>query len=77
MAVLENELTAARTALGRYTRALSARSEADVVAELQRAAAEGPLRGVMHSFCGDLATAKACLELGLYISLAGCRFNKL
>jgi len=46
-------------------------AEADVVAELQRAAAEGPLRGVMHSFCGDLATAKACLELGLYISLAG------
>jgi TatD DNase family protein len=25
----------------------------------------------MHSFSGDLATAKACLEMGLYISFAG------
>lgn len=31
----------------------------------------GPVRGVMHSFTGDLATATACLEMGLYISFAG------
>src|SRR5207302_5633327 len=31
----------------------------------------GPVRAVMHSFSGDLATARACLEMGLYISFAG------
>jgi TatD DNase family protein len=31
----------------------------------------GPVRGVMHSFTGDLATAEACLAMGLYISFAG------
>ena len=46
-------------------------AEADVVAQLRNAAGAGPLRGVMHSFAGDLATAEACLELGLYISFAG------
>lgn len=46
-------------------------AEADVVASLQTAAKDGPLAGVMHSFTGDLATAKVCWELGLYISFAG------
>lgn len=46
-------------------------AEADVVAQLRNAAAAGPLRGVMHSFSGDLATAEACLDLGLYVSFAG------
>jgi TatD DNase family protein len=46
-------------------------AEADVVSLLQRAAADGPLRGVMHSFCGDAATLATCLELGLSISFAG------
>jgi TatD DNase family protein len=46
-------------------------AEAEVVAQLRRAAAAGPLRGVMHSFSGSLETAQACLELGLYISFAG------
>jgi TatD DNase family protein len=46
-------------------------AEKEVVAQLQRAAANGPLRGVMHSFSGDLATALACVELGLFISFAG------
>lgn len=46
-------------------------AEADVVAQLRNAVAAGPLRGVMHSFSGDLATAEACLELGLYVSFAG------
>ncbi|MFO0810505.1 MAG: TatD family hydrolase [Gemmataceae bacterium] len=31
----------------------------------------GPVRGVMHSFTGDLATAQACLAMGLFISFAG------
>jgi TatD DNase family protein len=47
-------------------------AEADVVrmlrAEFDR---HGPIRAVMHSFSGDLATAKACLDMGLHISFAG------
>jgi TatD DNase family protein len=31
----------------------------------------GPVRGVMHSFTGDRATAEACLAMGLHISFAG------
>src|SRR5262245_50836792 len=31
----------------------------------------GPVRGVMHSFTGDAATASACLAMGLHISFAG------
>jgi len=31
----------------------------------------GPVRAVMHSFTGDLVTARACLDMGLYISFAG------
>ncbi len=31
----------------------------------------GPVRGVMHSFTGDGATAEACLTMGLYVSFAG------
>jgi TatD DNase family protein len=46
-------------------------AEAETVAELRQAAAYGPLHGVMHSFTGNLETARACLELGLYISFAG------
>ena len=46
-------------------------AEADVLAELRRAAASGPLKGVMHSFSGSEATAEECLELGLYLSFAG------
>jgi TatD DNase family protein len=46
-------------------------AEKDVVAQLTAAAANGPLRGVMHSFAGDAETALACVELGLYISFAG------
>lgn len=46
-------------------------AEADVVEQLRRAAGAGPLRGVMHSFCGDADVAAACVELGLHISFAG------
>lgn len=44
-------------------------AEADVVRVLR--AFGGPMKGVMHSFTGDAATAAACLELGLHISFAG------
>lgn len=46
-------------------------AEVETVAELRLAAEQGPLRGVMHSFTGSLETARACLELGMYISFAG------
>ncbi len=46
-------------------------SGAATVEMLRVASERGPLRGVMHSFTGDLVTAQACLELGLYISFAG------
>jgi TatD DNase family protein len=46
-------------------------AEADVVKVLREQSAKGPIRAVMHSFSGDLATAQACLEMGLYISFAG------
>jgi TatD DNase family protein len=42
-----------------------------VLAVLRRAATAGPLRGVMHSFTGDLATAEECCRLGLHVSFAG------
>jgi TatD DNase family protein len=47
-------------------------AEADVV-RLLRADYErhGPVRGVMHSFTGDAATAAECLAMGLYVSFAG------
>jgi TatD DNase family protein len=46
-------------------------ADAEVVGQLQQQSANGPLHGVMHSFCTDQATADACLELGMYISFAG------
>ena len=47
-------------------------AEADVVRML-RADFEkhGPVKGVMHSFTGDQATAESCRSMGLYISFAG------
>lgn len=46
-------------------------AEAETVEQLQRAAQSGPLRGVMHSFCGSQTTAEACLALGMHLSFAG------
>jgi TatD DNase family protein len=47
-------------------------AEADVVRMLREEHdRNGPLRGVMHSFTGDLATARDCLAMGLHISVAG------
>ena len=48
------------------------KAEADVVRMLRcDYERHGPVRGVMHSFTGDLTTAEACLSMGLYISFAG------
>jgi TatD DNase family protein len=38
---------------------------------LQRARRRAPLRGVMHSFTGDVELMRACVDLGLCISFAG------
>jgi TatD DNase family protein len=47
-------------------------AEADTVRMLREDyERHGPVRAVMHSFTGDLATAQACLDMGLYISFAG------
>jgi TatD DNase family protein len=47
-------------------------AEADVVRMLRADYdSHGPVRGVMHSFTGDAATAQASLEMGLYLSFAG------
>jgi TatD DNase family protein len=47
-------------------------AEADVVRMLRADFDKhGPVRGVMHSFTGDAATARACLDMGLYVSIAG------
>jgi TatD DNase family protein len=46
--------------------------EADILRMLREAyERHGPIRGVMHSFTGSLATAEACLAMGLHLSFAG------
>ncbi len=47
-------------------------ADADVVRMLRDEFNQhGPIHGVMHSFCGNLETARTSLEMGLYISFAG------
>lgn len=47
-------------------------ADADMLAMLRAEfAARGPIRAVMHSFCGSLAMAEECLAMGLDISLSG------
>ena len=46
-------------------------AEAEVVEVLQAEAANGPLNGLMHSFCGNATTAETCVRHGLHISFAG------
>jgi TatD DNase family protein len=47
-------------------------AEADVLKMLREDFEKhGPVRGVMHSFCGLQSTADAALAMGLYISFAG------
>jgi TatD DNase family protein len=60
--LLQEEYFARHLALSRQTRK-------PVVIHCREA--ERPIAGVMHSFTGDAATAKPCIEMGLYISFAG------
>lgn len=46
-------------------------AEAETLMVLDRAATTGPLRGVMHSFCGSPETARRCLDHGLWLSFSG------
>lgn len=47
-------------------------AEAETVAQLRRHfERSGPLRGVMHAFCGSPDTARACLDMGLHLSFGG------
>lgn len=43
----------------------------DLLTMLREARERGPLRGVMHSFTGDVETARQCVEIGLHVSFAG------
>ncbi len=46
-------------------------AEEDSLPMLRQAVDRAPISGVLHAFSGDESFAAACLELGLYISLAG------
>ena len=46
-------------------------AEAETLIVLKAEAIKGPLRGVMHSFCGSAETAAACLQMGLHLSFTG------
>ncbi len=47
-------------------------ADADVLRMLRDDYAKhGPIRAVMHSFCGDATMARECLAMGLYLSFAG------
>ncbi len=46
-------------------------AEDDLLPILREASRYVPLRGLIHSFSGDLSFANACLELGLYLSFSG------
>jgi TatD DNase family protein len=43
----------------------------DLMPMLRRAAAQAPLKGILHAFSGDARMARECLDLGLHISFAG------
>jgi TatD DNase family protein len=45
--------------------------DGEILQMLREAHVRGPLKGVMHSFTGDAATAAECISLGLCISFAG------
>lgn len=46
-------------------------AEDETIAVLRQFAGGRPLRGIMHSFCGNDATADAALELGMHLSFSG------
>ncbi len=45
--------------------------DADIMQMLREARQRGLLKGIMHSFTGDIAMAAECVELGMHISFAG------
>lgn len=45
--------------------------DAEMLEALRTQYRQGPLRGVMHSFCSDLRVAEECISMGLYISFSG------
>ena len=45
--------------------------ESDIMAMLRAAHADGPLKGIMHSFTGTADMASECVVMGLHISFAG------
>ena len=45
--------------------------EADILRMLGQHKRDGKILGIMHSFAGSWETARACLDLGMYISFAG------
>ena len=46
-------------------------AEAEVLEMLREDYANGPLNGLMHSFCGDAAMAAECIDMGMHVSFAG------
>lgn len=46
-------------------------AESEVLQMLQDDFSNGPLDGVMHSFCGDADMAAECVAMGMHISFAG------
>ena len=46
-------------------------AEADLLPMLREAVDRAPICGALHAFSGDRSFAAECLELGLYVSLAG------
>lgn len=46
-------------------------AESEVLEMLRTDYANGPLNGLMHSFCGDTDMAAECIQMGMYISFAG------
>ncbi|MEI8382815.1 MAG: TatD family hydrolase [Planctomycetota bacterium] len=46
-------------------------AEAETLEVLRKHATTGPLRGLMHAFCGSAETAAACLEMGMHLSFGG------
>ncbi|MFY9254801.1 MAG: TatD family hydrolase [Fuerstiella sp.] len=46
-------------------------AESEVLEELRKDFQNGPLNGLMHSFCGDAAMAEECVAMGMHISFAG------
>jgi TatD DNase family protein len=45
--------------------------DAEIMTSLRTEHERGPLKGIMHSFTGDVAMATECVTLGMHISFAG------